>query len=249
MKLYLDFEKPLSEEELDSLNTMLERRLSNEPLQFIQEKANFFGYEFLVDRRVLIPRPETEVLVENVLEHISSSQKKKVEILEIGTGSGCIPITLAKELDKRIIDYDINSIDISEEALEVARLNFQKLGPFNGRLEFYRRSFFDIPSLKRNVDYIVSNPPYVSLSKYENLSPDIKDFEPESSLTDGSDGLSFYRKISELISPEVFKGELFSEMGFGQKESIEMIMNNAGIRKFRFINDYSGIPRIIHVSK
>jgi release factor glutamine methyltransferase len=116
-------------------------------------------------------------------------------------------------------------------------------------LEFHRRSFFDIPSLKRNVDYIVSNPPYVSLSKYENLSPDIKDFEPATSLTDGSDGLSFYRIIAQLISPELFKGELFSEIGFGQKEPISLIMSNAGIRKFRFIDDYSGIPRIIHVSK
>ncbi|MBK6876363.1 MAG: peptide chain release factor N(5)-glutamine methyltransferase [Ignavibacteria bacterium] len=249
MKLYLDFERPLSKDELETLNSLLERKLNDEPLQFIQEKAYFYGYEFYVDRNVLIPRPETENLVELILGHILASQKKSIEILEVGTGSGNIPIAMAKELDKHKISYIINSIDVSKEAIEVAKQNQIKHGPYNGVLNFHCKSIFDIPALKKNVDYIVSNPPYVSADRYEKLSPDVKEFEPEVSLTDGFDGLTFFRKLTDLIKPESVKCELFSEIGYGQKESINQILLDGGITNVRFINDYADIPRIVHVSK
>lgn len=249
LKLYLDFEKPLTKEELSELNIKLERRLSDEPLQFIEGKAHFFGYEFIVNKSVLIPRPETEILVEKVLEHVYASGRKKIEILEIGSGSGCIAIALGKELDKKGIDYSLNSLDISEEALIVANENLRKLGPFRGKIKFHLRDVFDIPELKKHVDYLISNPPYVSQAEFEMLEPDVKDHEPSIALTDGADGLTFHRKLIDLFSTDTKGSELFIEIGFGQMDSVRTLLQNAGIGSFRFIDDYSCIPRIIHASK
>ncbi len=249
LKLYLDFEKPLTKEELSSLNVKLERRLSDEPLQFIEGKANFFGYEFIVNKSVLIPRPETEILVEKILDHIYSKANSRIEILEIGTGSGCIPIALCKELDKKGIDYSLNSLDVSEEALSVANENLRKNGPFKGKIKFHLRDVFDIPELKKHVDYLISNPPYISKSEFEMLQPDVKNFEPTVALTDGADGLTFHRKLISLFSTNDQGCELFVEIGFGQKDSLVNLFQDSGISNFRFIDDYSGIPRIIHASR
>ena len=123
IKLYLDFDKPLSKNETDQFKLYLRRRLNKEPLQYILGKTVFFGYEIFVDKNVLIPRPDTELLVESILNDIFDSKKEFINILEIGTGSGCIIVAISKELDKKNISYKIKSIDISERALEIAFKN------------------------------------------------------------------------------------------------------------------------------
>lgn len=249
MKLYLDFEKPLSVPELKRLRQMLEMRLSDMPLQYITGKANFFGYEFKCDKRALIPRPETELLVEITLKDVLKSGRTFAEIFEIGSGTGCIAITLAREFDKLELNYEINSIESSEDALSLALENAGLHGPYKGKLRFHERDLFEIPALKRSVDYILANPPYVNAEDYRELPPEVRLYEPGSALTDNSDGLTYYRKIVSLVKEFDFKGKVICEIGFGQKEKISEILKSAGMEKTEFVNDYAGIPRIVCFEK
>jgi release factor glutamine methyltransferase len=246
INLYLNFEKPVTEDELNTIETMIFRRINHEPLQYILGETNFFGYRIFLNRNVLIPRPETEVLVENFLEDIFSSGKNMVKIFEIGTGSGCIAIAIAKELEKKGIEYKIVSIDKSTEALKIARENCIMNEIDFEKLNLIEKDFFEISSLKGNWDYIISNPPYISKDDFQLLQPEIKDHEPQASLSDGNDGLDFYRKLYTLFNDSDFKGKVFCEFGFGQKQKLQYIFKGLNID---FYNDLSGIERIIKISK
>jgi len=221
VRLYLDFDKPLSKDEVKTFKEFLKRRLKHEPLQYILGKASFYGLEFIVNKNVLIPRQETELLVERILEDIKSSGRNKISIFEIGTGSGCISISIAKNLGKEKIDYEIFSIDNSEGAIEVALENLRSNMPDEKKVRFYRKDVFEIDKLNKSFDYIISNPPYISYIDYGKLDPEVKDFEPESSLTDKDRGLKFYEKLFEIASEDNFKGKVYCEIGFGQ-ENIQL---------------------------
>lgn len=248
MDLYLNFDKPLKRQEIKRLETYVAGRLKGEPLQYVIGHANFFGYEFFVDESVLIPRPETELIVDAVLKSIESAGSKSAEILEIGSGSGCISIALAKQLDERGIDYIINSLDLSGPAIETAQRNMSRHSPYKGKLSFHQKDVFTVSSLKRRVDYIISNPPYISADEYESLPGIVRNHEPKDALTDGADGLSFIRKLISLYGP--FKGstELFCEISYGRKDDISNLLESAGMEKYEFIDDLSGIPRVLHLS-
>lgn len=248
MRLYLDFDKPLKFLEQNELNEILNRRLQRIPLQYVLGKVLFYGYEFAVDNCVLIPRPETEVLVNEVLKSIRHSELKFVDIFEIGTGSGCISISLAKELDKTKTAYNINSIDISPQAIALADRNAETLGPFTGKLMHHKRDLFEITSLKRNVDYIVANPPYIAVDNIQELEEEIRLHEPLTSLTDGNDGLRFYKKIFELISKAGISSRVFCEIGYGQMEKLTQLLRISGLANYRFVDDLSGIPRVLIVN-
>ncbi|MBX7041953.1 MAG: peptide chain release factor N(5)-glutamine methyltransferase [Ignavibacteria bacterium] len=247
MDLYLNFDKPLQGQETQKLEKFLSGRLSGEPLQYIFGHANFFGYEFFVDSSVLIPRPETELIVDAVLKSIESAHRKSAEILEIGSGSGCISIALAKQLDDRGVDYIINSLDVSGPAIETAKKNMNRHLPYNGKLSFHQKDVFSISSLKRRVDYIISNPPYISADEYERLPGIVKNREPRTALTDSADGLSFIRKLISLFTPFKNSTELFCEISFGQNIEITNLLDSAGMEKYDFIADLSGIPRVLHL--
>jgi len=249
VRLYLDFEKPLSKEEIKIFRFYLKRRLNHEPLQYILGKASFYGFDFIVNKNVLIPRPETELLVERILENIRSSKKEKVSIFEIGTGSGCISISIAKNLVEEKIDYEIFSIDNSEGAIEVALENLKLNMPDEKQIRFYRKDVFEIDKLNKSFDYIVSNPPYISYTDFEKLDPEVKDYEPESSLTDKDRGLKFYEKIFEIASDENFKGRVYCEIGFNQENDIEELLLENNLKDFSFYRDYSGIKRMLEVRK
>ncbi len=248
MRLYLDFDKPLKFLEQNELDEILNRRLQRIPLQYVLGKVSFYGYEFAVDNCVLIPRPETEVLVNEVLKSIRHSELKSVDIFEIGTGSGCISISLAKELDKTKTAYNINSIDISPQAIALADRNAETLGPFTGKLMHHKRDLFEITSLKRNVDYIVANPPYIAADNIQELEEEIRLHEPLTSLTDGNDGLRFYKKIFELISKAGITSRVFCEIGYGQMEKLTQLLRASGLENYRFVDDLSGIPRVLIVN-
>jgi len=211
------------------------------PLQYIIGKASFLGLEFKVTEDVLIPRPETEVLVYTVIDivHASRFTLNASRILDLGTGSGCIAISLTKNL----ADCKIIASDISDKALDVAREN-AALNGVSGRIEFIKSDLFD--DIKGKFDIIASNPPYISRPEFTELQKEVL-MEPRVALDGGDDGLSFYRKIA-VKAPEHLKkgGYLVMEIGFGQAPLIKEIIR--GIEGFEVLavkEDQYEVDRII----
>ncbi|NUM62694.1 MAG: peptide chain release factor N(5)-glutamine methyltransferase [Ignavibacteriaceae bacterium] len=228
LDLYLAFDRPLTEPELNIYRGLIKRRASYEPLQYIIGTVEFYGLVFKVTSSVLIPRPETELLVENIIKELSD--KEQLNILEIGCGSGNIAISLAYHLKQA----QIITTDISDAALNLAKENSQKLGVAE-RISFIRHNILTDDLLRFSMfDLVVSNPPYVSLQSYSSLQKEIMDFEPRLAVTDESDGLTFYRIISEKVSGNIKKGgKLFFEISHGQCDDVEVI------------KDYQNIERIV----
>lgn len=192
----------LNKEERDLLNQSLERLKKNEPLQYITGKAYFYGLEFEVSPAVLIPRPETEELVHQILKDFKTKKKKKHVFLEVGTGSGCISIALAKSLP----NSDFIAIDISRKALEIARKNAQKNNVTN--IEFieldflqedFSKEFSNYPQLQ-TINYLISNPPYIRESEKTNMSENVLDFEPHLALfVEEKNPLIFYKALAKFF--------------------------------------------------
>ena len=194
--LYVRFEEQLHQLELDKIRKFITRRKTHEPFQYILEKAPFYGRDFIVNKFVLIPRPETETLIEIIKQKSESG-----DFLDIGTGSGCIAISLLKE---NIYNSGV-AIDISRESLIIAHQNKQKFQIKN--LELKQIDFLN-ETINQTFDCIVSNPPYISPDEMKSLKDGVVKFEPKIALTDFSDGLSFYRKIAidgkKLLNPNGF---------------------------------------------
>ena len=183
--LYVRFEEPLNPRELDKIRDFIKRRKTHEPFQYILGKAPFYGRDFIVNKSVLIPRPETETMID-----IAKKINPNGRFLEIGTGSGCISVTLLKE---NIFQSGI-AIDISEKAIEIAQQNKIKFETDN--LELCKIDFLN-ESIDQKFDCIISNPPYIAENEMNTLEDGVSNFEPKIALTDNSDGLSFYRKIAD----------------------------------------------------
>ena len=240
MNLYLKFDQPLAEEEIENYRNLIRRRGKREPLQYIIGTVEFYGLQFYVDKNVLIPRQETELLIETVL--IKYRADAKLRILDIGTGSGNIAVTLAKYLPNSCI----LSIDVDQNALDLAKKNAE-LNKIFGNLDLFKIDLFKILDSKIDkFDIIISNPPYISIKDYKNLEPELLYFEPKIALTDENDGLSFYRFISENSKYLLNKGgEIFLEIGFKQSINVKTILLNNGFRDIEVKKDYSDIERIV----
>ncbi len=241
LQLYLSFDKPLQEDEIILYRNFIKRRGQNEPLQYILGIVEFYGLEFKVNSAVLIPRPETEILVETIIENLGTESNAK--ILDIGTGSGNIPICLAKFLPHT----KIFSIDKSKEALQLAEEN-AVLNEVDSKIEFIEADIFNLKhSHKTKFDVIVSNPPYVNADEYKLLQPELKVFEPRMALTDEKDGLNFYRSISAQAEELAGKNALlYFEIGKDQYKEVEQIMLNNSIKNITIKKDYQNIERIIY---
>lgn len=202
----LNAEKEITEAKQEKLEHFLNRLLQHEPVQYITGKAFFFGYEFKVSPATLIPRPETEELTAWILEEMRVHPEKKWQVLDIGTGSGCIPITLKKEFPMA----EVTGIDFSYEALEIARENARAL---NADVKFVQQDILKTQSLEK-YDIIVSNPPYVRNQEKQEMNQNVLDHEPHTALfVDDGDPLVFYRKISVLASKSLATdGLLFFEI-------------------------------------
>lgn len=137
-------------------------------------------------------------------------------MIEIGSGSGCISVALAKQLETMNVNYNIFSIDISSDATEVANENLRLNDLSSNKIRFITKDLFEIERLNKSVDYIISNPPYISLNEFEKLDSEVKDHEPDFALTDFNDGLKYYRKIFSIAAEDNFKGKVFCEIGFGR---------------------------------
>lgn len=230
----------------DRLRSMVARRAAHEPLQYVTGEQEFYGLRMRVTRDTLIPRPETELLVESVLEWIAT-QAELVEprILDVGTGSGAIAIALAAHLPKA----KIVACDISAAALAVARENADGLG-FGNRLHFAESNLLDAPELQAReaFDVIVSNPPYVALGDAGTLHPEVAEYEPHTALFAGGDGLDVYRRlIPQARSALAHGGLLAMEFGFGQRDALQILIEQAhpgSWTNIRFRDDYAGIPRV-----
>lgn len=248
IKLYLDFDKPLNPDEIFKFKVMLKRRMKFEPLQYILGSTNFYGYKINLDKRVLIPRQETEILVGKILEDIMKSQKDNINILEIGTGSGCIAIALSGEMDKKNIRHKIIAIDISEDSIEVARSNAEYNSVPDKNIEFRVNDFLSDNWNELNFDYVVSNPPYIPVKDLDNLDFEVKNYEPITALTDGKDGLLFYDKIFNLYSRSTNDMKVYLEIGDGQRNKIEELLKRNNIKNYSFFKDYCNIDRVLKIN-
>lgn len=221
----------------------LSLRAQGIPLQYILGETEFFGLKFKVDIRVLIPRPETEILVETVIKQSSvASHQSPVEILELGTGSGCIAVSLAKFLPQA----KITAVDISSDALSAAKEN-ALLNRIEERINFVQSNLFSSPELSgRSYGLIVSNPPYIPAEDIKGLQREIS-YEPRIALDGGSDGLDFFRRII-AGAPQFLKndGLLIVEMGYNQLFEIKNIFDKTGnFEIIEVVKDYNNIDRVI----
>ena len=215
----------------------LKKRVKGEPLAYIFKSANFYGYDFYVNKNVLIPRPETEELVNLALKSIA----KDTRVLDIGTGSGVIAITIAKESEAKV-----TAVDISSKALKVAGKNALSN---QANVEFIKSNLFS--KLKnRKFDVIISNPPYITEEAYIGLNKTVKDFEPKIALVGGVDGLKFYKKIIENAHKYLSdNGKLFFEIGFDQAEAVKNLLIKNGYRNIKIKKDIFKNDRIVYAEK
>ncbi len=236
--LYLRFEEPLTKIQLVKLREWVQRRKNREPIQYIVGKAGFYNLIFNVTPDVFIPRPESERLVEVLLETVD--RKSIISIIDIGTGSGCLALALGQELP----DVTITGIDNSAKAIEIAKLNAETLKIKN--VNFLQIDLFK-NKIEGKYDIIISNPPYISKKEIESLMPEIKNFEPHSALTDSANGLTFYDKISEISRGIVnSNGWLFLEVGLGEHPKNAMqLFSNENFKNVELVKDYNDDDRVL----
>lgn len=234
----------LTKEQQQQYEKMVKRRKAGEPLQYIIGFCDFFGYRIFLDDRVLIPRPETEILIEEVLTFMQAQPQKEYSVLDIGTGSGNIPIALTKER----ANCHVTAVDISEDALCLAKDN-ARFNSVDDRIDFVGADMnaYLSEALRQGekFDIIVSNPPYIPTAQLEALPADVKR-EPLLALDGGSDGMMFYRLIVEkshqLLNPQ---GAIFLEMGDGQKDLMhDLFALYPQFISVSHITDYTNTPRI-----
>ncbi len=240
LELYLSFDRPLQSSEIDAFRGMLKRRSTFEPLQYLIGKVEFYGLEFEVNPFVLIPRPETELLVETVVKSVDKQMRSS--ILDIGSGSGNISIALAKSLPL----CKVIGIDISEKAVEVANRN-AKSNNVENQIMFIKENILDGFEVGVNrFDIVVSNPPYVSKEDFNNLEPELLLYEPKISLTDDADGLTFFKKISDIAKSILnLRGKIFFEIGAGQSERVKNILSGNNFTNISIKKDYAEIERVV----
>ena len=235
-------EYALSNEEEKHFRDFLRRRASREPFQYIAGRQEFYGLDFEVNRSVLIPRPETELIVESAIEILRDKRNSK--FCEVGIGSGCIAVSILHEVktSKAI------GLDVSPEALEVAARNAAKHKVLN-RLELKLSDVFEVVNDEK-FDLIVSNPPYIPSEEIKDLQAEVRDFEPLTALTDDKDGLSIIRKII-VESPNFLneEGFLLLEIGFGQSEAAREMFAPEIWRVVEILPDLQGIPRTVKALK
>ncbi len=242
LDLYLSYDRPLNEDEVNIYREFIRRRSKSEPLQYIIGKVEFYGLEFNVNPSVLIPRQETEILVETIINSVN--KEDNLRILDIGVGSGNISISLAKHLPYS----KTTALDISKEALVIAKANAE-MNNVSDRINFINHNILT-DDLHDEFDIIVSNPPYISEKEFPELKDELKVYEPRNALTDFSDGLNYFRVISSKAQKYVkHNGKIFFEVGQGQAEEVKKILNENNFVEVAIIKDYLKIDRVISAVK
>ncbi len=234
--IILNLHKEIEKKDFDYFNNLIQERAKSKPIAQIIKKKDFWKYEFIVNNNVLIPRPDTEILIEQVLKLVKN--KNRLQILDIGIGSGCILMSILKE-KKNFIG---TGIDISNKSLQISKINGQKLR-INNRLRLFKSNIDNFDTGK--YDLIISNPPYIKKSNLKCLEKDIS-FEPKQALDGGLDGLLEIRKVinksSELIKRN---GHFIIEIGFDQKNKVKEILRDKGFYIKKTVKDLSNHDRCI----
>lgn len=232
-------DRPVEEKQISNYHLLIQQRAKRIPLQHLTGVQNFMGLDFKVNEHVLIPRQDTEILVEEVLKNLHDGMR----ILDLCTGSGCILTSLLHYSN----DCEGVGIDLSLEALEVAKENAKTLlqeDKYTDKITFFESDLFS--KVEGKFDRIVSNPPYISKTDCETLMPEVKDHEPYMALCGGEDGLDFYRKIIDA-SPEHLwgNGMLYFEIGYDQGEAVSTLMREKGFQEIEVVKDYAGLDRVV----
>lgn len=231
--LFLNKEKILDKKIEDEILKIQDKINEGYPLQYAIGKWNFYGLDLLVDKRALIPRYETEILVDFIIRDANNN----IKILDIGTGSGAISLALSKNLK----DSNILGVDISKDAIDLANENKIKLNINN--VEFKESDIFS--NIKEKFDIIVSNPPYINKEDFDNLDKKLY-YEPQNALYGGEDGLYFYKEIIKNAKNFLNKnGKIYLEIGYNQKESIINLLKEYGYKNIKAYKDFNDFDRII----
>ena len=247
LQLYLDFDMPVFQEHLTLFRELIQRRIERTPVSYLTNRKEFLSLDFYVDERVLIPRPETEQLVETILATKTDTPQR---VLELGTGSGVIATSLAVHQSA----WDIVATDISEPALAVAQQNAETHA-CAAQITFMSGDLFEPIKLienpeERQFDWIVCNPPYIKRVERDRLSPDVRDYEPEIALFAGDDGLTVIRRLiaeaPEYLAPN---GKLLFEIGDTQADSVRALIDaEPAYAPYEFLKDYAEKDRLVLAS-
>jgi len=241
--LYAYPERPLTAEEQSRYDEVVQERARGCPTQYITGHQEFWGLDFIVSAAVLIPRPETEHVVETVLELVKQHNLRgKLRLIDVGTGSGCIAMALASELPQA----EIHACDISEDALEVARANAARLG-LEKRVQF-RHSDLLVAYTGEQFDFVISNPPYVGESEADKVQKQVREFEPKAAVFSGWEGMDIYKRLIPQAH-EALKsdGWLVMEIGFSTEAKVKDLL--AGWMNVETTTDLQGIPRVVAAKK
>jgi len=231
----------LNLEQVNKFKSLIERRKKGEPVAYLINRKEFWRDEFYVDKDVLIPRPDTELIVEQVLKIYS--KKSQIQILDIGTGSGCILLSILKERP----NFYGTGIDISKKSINISKFNAKQLNLFN-RVKFFHSSVDNFKIGK--YDLIISNPPYIELLSLKYLEKDVINFEPKLALDGGFDGFSKIRKVINKAKNLIKKnGKFILEIGFNQKNRVKEILKKDGFYINKSIKDYGNNDRCIISTK
>ena len=243
LDLYLRFEQEINGEPLDAYRSAIKRRSQREPLQHIVGSVSFCGYELAVGPQALIPRPETELLAECAWKFLKG--KPAPHVLDIGTGTGCLALSIALETPTA----KVTAVDISPEALGLAKSNADLLD-VTERLSFHLGDCFAPVPAGAKFDVIVSNPPYIPHQEIETLQPEVRDHDPRPALDGGEDGLNFYRLLAEQAGAWLAEGgRLMAEFGDGQETVIAEILQANGWNVDDIHDDMAGTPRYFVASR
>lgn len=246
IKLYMDYERPLSDRELTSCRALVKRAGEHEPIAYLTGRAHFFNLELEIEPGVLIPRPDTETLVENVLQmarHTVGMDSPRV--LDLCTGSGCIALAIAQNLKSA----NVIASDISDKAAALAQRNAERLG-LAERVRVLKGDLFEPLSQLVDVqpfDLIVSNPPYIPAAQIPQLDRNVRDYEPLAALDGGLDGLTIHRRIlAEAPQRVVSGGRIYLEIAFDQGELARQLMaEHHAFEEVKILKDYSGRDRVV----
>jgi release factor glutamine methyltransferase len=243
LRLYLNFDRPLSENERSRFRNLVRRRVAREPVAYIIGRREFWSLPFRAVPGVLVPRPETEVLVEVVLEEIR--QKDHPRILELGTGSGAVAVSILHDNSAAcIVATDINGLALRTAALNARELQVQD------RLNLVASNLFDAIAEKREFDVVCSNPPYVPTAAILNLDPEVRDFEPRAALDGGANGLDIVRRMVERAGSYLKQaGALAMEVGDGQADRVGELLAASGFADVTTYRDLAGVERVVKGSR
>lgn len=252
LRLYLEYDRPLNRPEVDGYRALIRRRLLREPVQYITGRQEFWSMEFAVGPQVLIPRPETELIIEQLIQTIGTEKNENVDyppfhVLDLGTGSGAIALAVASEFSHA----SIWASDISQGAINQAVLNAKRHG-LEGRIHFLVGDLFEpVKPLNLSFDFILTNPPYIASEDFDSLPPEIRNFEPRIALEGHQEGMFYIKKIIQEAAVFLKKeGRLLIEMDPRQvPEALKSIPEKSDLKRKQVVKDYHQLDRMVMLHK